>query len=121
YLQTGRLESSLLHAIGIERPENQTYNPEADWYVTLSPELLNEVDAWAIFVEVYTSNPEEIPAIQAELEANPLWQSLEAVQNGRVFYVQTDQWSGTDPFVANLILDAIETNLTTALDAESGS
>lgn len=120
YLQTGRLESALLDAVGIERPENQTYNPDsAEWYVTLSPELLNEVDAWGIFVEVYADAPEDIPEIKAELEANPLWQQLDAVQNGRVFYVQTDEWSGTDPFVANLILDAIETNLTAALEAES--
>jgi ABC-type Fe3+-hydroxamate transport system substrate-binding protein len=120
YLQTGRLESALLHAIGIERPANQTYDPaNPQWYLQLSPEVLNEVDAWAIFVEVYAENPDDIPAIRAELEANPLWQSLEAVRNNRVFYVLTDEWSGTDPFVANLILDTIENNLTAALDAEA--
>lgn len=118
YLQTGRLESSLLHAIGIERPANQTYDPNnAAWYVELSPELLTQADAWAIFVEVYAANPDEIPAIQQQLEAHPLWQQLEAVKNKRVFYVQTDAWSGTDPFVADSILDLIETNLAAALDS----
>jgi iron complex transport system substrate-binding protein len=119
FLQTGRLESALINAVGIERPANQTYDPNnPQWYVQLSPELLNEVDAWAIFVEVYADNPEDIPAIQAELEANPLWRSLDAVKNGRVFYVQTNQWSGTDPFVADYILDTLETNLIAALDVE---
>ena len=120
YLQTGRLESALLNAVGIERPANQTYDPlNPVWYLSLSTEVLNEADAWAIFVEVYAENPEDIPAIQAELEANPLWQQLEAVKNNRVFYVQTEEWSGTDPFVANLILDTIESNLNAALEAEA--
>jgi iron complex transport system substrate-binding protein len=120
YLQTGRLESSLIHALGIARPANQTYDPNnAAWYVELSPELLPQADAWAIFVEVYAANPDEIPAIQQQLEANPLWQQLDAVKNKRVFYVKTDAWSGTDPFVANSILDLIETNLSSALDAAS--
>jgi ABC-type Fe3+-hydroxamate transport system substrate-binding protein len=120
YLQTGRLESALLDAIGIERPANQTYDPSnPEWYLSLSPEVLNEADGWAIFVEFYAENSEDIPAIQAELESNPLWQQLEAVRNNRVFYVQTENWSGTDPFVANLILDTIETNLNAALEAET--
>ena len=122
YLQTGRLESALLSAVGVARPENQTYDPENPvWYIQLSPELLNEVDAWAIFVEVFSDQPEEIDAIRAELEANPLWRNLDAVQNDRVFFVPTDVWSGTDPFVAGFILDLIETNLTAALDAEAGA
>jgi iron complex transport system substrate-binding protein len=123
YLQTGRLESSLIHALGIARPANQTYDPNnAAWYVDQSPELLPQADAWAIFVEVYAANPDEIPAIQQQLEANPLWQQLDAVKNKRVFYVETDAWSGTDPFVANSILNLIESNLTSALDdASSGS
>lgn len=119
FLQTGRVESAVLNAIGIERPENQTYDPTGEqWYIQLSTELLNEADAWGIFVEVYADNPEDIDTIKAELEGNALWQSLDAVKNGRVFYVQTDEWSGTDPFVANLIIDAIENNLTAALDAQ---
>jgi ABC-type Fe3+-hydroxamate transport system substrate-binding protein len=120
YLQTGRLESALFDAIGIERPANQTYDPSnPEWYLSLSPEVLNEADAWAIFVELYAENPKDLPAIQAELESNPLWQQLDAVRNNRVFYVQTENWSGTDPFVANLILDTIETNLNAALAAET--
>lgn len=115
YLQTGRLESALLDAVGLERPANQTYSPEGDWYETLSTERLDEADAWAIFVEVYADDPADIPAIRAELEANPLWQSLEAVQAGRVFFVPTERWSGTDPFVAKAILDEVDANLSAAL------
>lgn len=118
YLQTGRLESAVIDAIGLERPANQRYSPEGDWYKTLSIERLDEADAWAIFVEVYATDPAEIPAIRAELETHPLWQSLEAVQAGRVFFVATERWSGTDPFVANSILDEIDTRLSAALEAE---
>lgn len=119
YLQTGRAESALLHAVGVQRPANQTYDPNnAEWYVELSTELLPQADAWAIFVEVYADDPNDIATVRQQLESNPLWGQLEAVKNKRIFFVQTDEWSGTDPFVLNLILDTIEQNLTTALDAE---
>jgi iron complex transport system substrate-binding protein len=119
YLQTGRLESALLAAVGVARPANQTYDPaRAEWYVTLSPELLPEANAWAIFAEIYAANPAEIPQAQQDLEASPLWGQLAAVKGGRVFYVATDEWSGTDPLLAKLVLDTIERRLTTALDAE---
>lgn len=116
YLQTGRLESALLNAVGIERPANQTYDPSNEqWYVQLSPELLRDVDAYAIFVEIYADDVNDIPAVRAELESNALWRSLDAVKNGRVYFVISDRWSGTDPYIANYILDAIDTNLSAAL------
>jgi ferric hydroxamate transport system substrate-binding protein len=116
YLLRGRLESALLDAVGAERPANQKFEPnDAEWYVTLSPELLSQADGWAIFLELYSNNPADIPAMQKQLESNPLWGQLEAVKNKRVFVVKTDEWSGTDPFVANLILDAIDHNLGPAL------
>ena len=119
YLQTGRIESALLNAVGVARPANQTYDPNnPQWYREINPELLGEADAWAMFVEVYADNPNDIPTVRQQLEANPLWSKLEAVQRGRVFFVETDKWSGTDPFVAQLILDTIEKNLTAALAAE---
>lgn len=119
FLQTGRLESSLLNAVGVPRPANQTYDPKnPQWYVQLSPERLVEADAWAIFVEVYAGSKSEIDSARKALEANPLWSKLGAVQNGRVFFVKTDEWSGTDPFVAQLALDAIERNLTPAVEKQ---
>lgn len=119
YLQRGRLESALLDAIGAERPANQEFDPtDSEWYVTLSPELLSEADGWMIFVELYSDKPEDIPAMQAKLEANPLWQQLDAVKNKRVYFVKTNEWSGTDPFIADIILDTLDRDLAAALATE---
>lgn len=38
-----------------------------------------EADGWAIFVELYSDNLDDIAAMQKQLEANPLWNQLDAI------------------------------------------
>lgn len=106
----GSMESSLLRAVGIPRPANQQ-DPE-DFAFDLSLERVEEIDAYAIFVYVDQDAEDELAALQA----NPLWERLEAAQAGRVFLVESSVWNGLDPIAANLILDDIERHLGSALD-----
>lgn len=105
----GSLESSLLRAVGIPRPPNQQ-NPE-EFAFDLSLERVDEVDAYAIFVYVDSEADDELSTLQA----NPLWDRLEAVQAGRVFFVEASVWNGLDPIAADLILDDIDHHLSAAL------
>lgn len=106
----GSMESSLLRAVGIPRPPNQQ-NPE-DFAFDLSLERVSEVDAYAIFVYVDNDADDEL----ATLQANPLWERLEAVQAGRVFFVEASVWNGLDPIAADQILDDVDRHLSAALD-----
>lgn len=118
----GRLESALLDAIGVSRPDNQVYEPDTeDWFTEISPETLGEADAWAMFVEIAGTNEQERDEYRRYVESQPLWNELEAVQNDRVFWVTTDEWAGTDPLSAPITLDLIDKNLTEALNAEEQS
>jgi iron complex transport system substrate-binding protein len=74
---------------------------------TVSRERLQDADGDAIFIWSYGHQNEIAQQAQAEkekLKADPLWSTLTAVQNGRVYEVPS-YWIGDGPIAANAVLD----------------
>lgn len=94
----------ILADVGLPRPASQQFN---DINEDFSVERLPEADADAVFVWSY--DPEE-RAEQRSLEANPLWEGLEAVRQGRVYQVG-EHWYGAGPTSADLVLDDLFAHL----------
>lgn len=108
---------------GLSRPEAQAVIGEAanalygeERWITLSDERLDLADGDAIFLFTYASrDPEIVEQEDAAIEAfraNPLWQSLSAVQAGRDYYVGPYWWRAQTYLLANRVLDDLFANLT---------
>ncbi|MEM8708999.1 MAG: iron-siderophore ABC transporter substrate-binding protein, partial [Actinomycetota bacterium] len=61
-------------------------------------------------IYLYVDDPDDAPEYDAIL-ASPLWQTLDAVQNGRVHLVDGGVWNGISIPAAHLILDDLEATL----------
>jgi iron complex transport system substrate-binding protein len=87
----------ILTDIGVRRlpiVENQK-----DYCLTLSIEMLDKYDADVLFVVNYANTP------LSHYLQHPLWSSLKAVKNKRVYEVKPDVWASFGPLGANKILD----------------
>mgnify|MGYP005839995481 CR=1 FL=1 len=73
----------------------------------ISPELLSLADGDVIFIWT-AENESELNQNAAEklkeLQNNPLWQQLKAVQQGRVYQVPS-YWIGSGPVAADLVIN----------------
>lgn len=104
----------VLRDAGLARPEAQDISASEaqDRYqnpiqASISLEALDQADGDALFVWTSENTPEENQTAQQkweELQADPLWQQLNAVQNNRVYFVPS-YWIGSGPLAANAILD----------------
>ncbi|MEM9955424.1 MAG: ABC transporter substrate-binding protein [Chloroflexota bacterium] len=83
----GRVEAHLLPVSREEFLENRDDYPEylSEAYLTVNQENLDIIDADMIIISggFFENNPDNQEALD-DLLANPLWQTLEAVQNGNV-------------------------------------
>ncbi len=80
---------------------------------SISRELFEQADGDVIFLWTGENTAEENARLQQkldELERDPLWQQLKAVQAGRVYRVPS-YWIGSGPIAANAILDDLFTYL----------
>ena len=94
---------TVLEAAGLSRPPNQQQGRSNQ----ISMELLNDIDADVLFVMKPQSQTALAGNVRAALETmktNPLWNTLKAVQNNRVYEVDT-YWFGVGYIAANLVLD----------------
>lgn len=98
------VESALLAELGIARPPSQQGDP-ASCSHELSLENTPELDGYGIYVFVDT----EQQATMEALAGNALWGQLDAVRNGRVWFVEGGAWNGSSVPAAHAILDDIET------------
>lgn len=70
-----------------------------------SVEEILAVDPQIVFVQSFTDKP-DAPKASQELAANPVWQEIAAVKNGKVIEVDTDLWTaGRGPRALGLVLD----------------
>lgn len=100
-------------AIGLARPVAQLELPIDEYHTVLvSPERLPLIDADIIFLE---QRVEDL----ADLEANPLYQGLPAVQAGAVHFVP-NYWEFGGAGAAQLVLDDIEAALEQYAAGEGG-
>ena len=106
---------SLLAEVGLRRPENQRRDDgctafQQEHAEILSLEKLPDADADAIFYYVGGSE-ESAEALEQRMTENPLWESLEAVQNGRAFSVGGEAWLFANARAAHIVLDDLEKHL----------
>jgi iron complex transport system substrate-binding protein len=93
----------LLDDIGLQRPPMQT----GDFFTKdhISLELLPEVDGDVIFLSYRGRAGKE--ALE-KLQQDRLWQTLKAVQQNRVYLVDSDHWYAFDVLAMNAVLDDLE-------------
>lgn len=89
----------ILQDVGLQRPESQD---EDVFSAEISIEEMQQTDADYIFVTGYDVDDSERDVFLN----SPLWQTLDALQNGRVIDVNDDTWiAGLGIQAANLVLD----------------
>ena len=99
---------TVLEDARLPRPEPQDVEEFA--IRNASKELIPEMGGDALFVTTF--GPEE-ESTEQEITGDPLWQKLEAVQQGRVYEVSDDLWMlGIGYTAANGVLDDLTEHLT---------
>jgi iron complex transport system substrate-binding protein len=102
--QKASFSGTVLEDAGIRRPPSQDVDEFA--LTNLSPELIPEIGGDVIFVMSY--GPED-ETTRATITSNPLWQTLSAVQEGRVYEVSDGLWMlGIGYTAANGVIDDLE-------------
>ncbi|GAB4426699.1 MAG: iron-siderophore ABC transporter substrate-binding protein [Chloroflexi bacterium OHK40] len=113
---------AILTDVGLARPEAQslvgeaaTERYQASQYVQISTERLDLADGDAIFYFTYASSDPEVAGKEREsmtaFEAQPVWQSLNAVKAGQAFRVPEYWWRSQTYLLANKVLDDLFTHL----------
>lgn len=94
----------VLDDLGLTRPESQLKADDDRDYIEVSPERLADGDGDVLFV---LPNAEHGGALD-QLQSNPLWGSLRAVQNHQVFTGNYAYWGSSNYFGANHIINDVE-------------
>jgi iron complex transport system substrate-binding protein len=91
---------TILNDVGFSRPPAQDSAPSG--LVIFSEELIPEkLDGDIIFAIVDDDSKKAFE----QLKNNPLWNKLEAVQEGKVYPVNLATWRGGDPLAADAVID----------------
>lgn len=94
---------TILQDLELPRPETQDKGTEDERFTEISRERIREADGTHIFACAY-GEPSESQL--GEFMSDPLWQTLEAVKNGKVYWVDDDYWMvGIGYIAANLVID----------------
>jgi iron complex transport system substrate-binding protein len=94
---------TILEDVGLPRPPSQR---KKDFALYPSEEQISQMGADLIF---YTHYGPKGKTTLPQITSNPLWQRLEAVQQGRAYAVAEDHWMlGIGIQAANLVLDDLE-------------
>jgi iron complex transport system substrate-binding protein len=98
---------TILEDTGLPRPKSQDVDEFA--ILNASAELIPKMGGDAVFVTVY--GPEDDTTKQ-KITSDPLWQKLDAVQEGRVYEVSDDLWMlGIGYTAADGVIDDLEEHL----------
>jgi iron complex transport system substrate-binding protein len=96
---------SILNDVGLQRPPKQSVVLPYG-YTELSLEELDKADGDVLIVATFTEKDRKI---LTQLQQNPLWQKLKAVQQNQVHLVSAVTWLwGSDMLGANAVLDDLE-------------
>jgi iron complex transport system substrate-binding protein len=95
---------TILEDLGLERPPSQDLVESEPIYV--SYERADLADADVIFLYAFGAD-KDAKKLQDDLQANPIWRGLPAVQAGAVHELG-DHWYGSGPLAAGLALDDVE-------------
>jgi iron complex transport system substrate-binding protein len=96
---------SILDEVGLQRPPNQSVALPYG-FTEFSLEELDKADGDVLIVATFTEKDRKI---LTQLQQNPLWQKLKAVQQNQVHLVSAVTWLwGSDMVGANAVLDDLE-------------
>jgi iron complex transport system substrate-binding protein len=87
--QTNSYSGVVLNDIGFKRPKSQVSNDPAVTMKDVSAEEIDQADADLIFVTT-ADTPDKTQ--QKQVTSNPVWKSLPAVKNGKVYTVPDETW-----------------------------
>ncbi|GHE08098.1 ABC transporter substrate-binding protein [Streptomyces alanosinicus] len=87
--QSNSYSGVVLNDIGLRRPASQVSNDPAVTMKDVSPEQIDRADADLVFV---TSADAADKTQKRQVTSNPVWKSLRAVKNGKVFEVPDETW-----------------------------
>lgn len=93
---------SILADMGLRQSEFVSPDAPDESTVSVSEEILPNLDADILFVNVYDTESEEL---LAEWERKPLWQQLKAVKANQVYVVDANIWRAGNPIAAHLVID----------------
>ena len=106
---------TILADAGLSRPSSQDFTASDAKTLfgnpiqyTISQEKLPDADGDVLFLWTFGSREEVARNAQSakeSLKADPLWSTLSAVQQDRVYEVPGEYWIGHGPIAANLFLD----------------
>ncbi|TQF06612.1 iron-siderophore ABC transporter substrate-binding protein [Kitasatospora acidiphila] len=100
--QKDSFSGTVLQDVGLRRPASQDVNSSM---LDVSPEQIDKADADLVFVTV-ADDPTKTQ--QSQVQSTPVWQSLNAVKNGKVFNVPDETWmSGIGIQAADQMLNDI--------------
>jgi len=103
--QKNMFAGTILQDAGLSRPPSQRGEQPVQ---QITKEELHKADGDVIFIWTSSDNyenPQAEETVLKQLEADPLWSKLEAVQQGKVYQVNGSHWIGSGPIAANLIID----------------
>jgi iron complex transport system substrate-binding protein len=94
----------VLEDIGLQRPPAQS----GDFYTKdgISLEFLSDIDGDITFIS--SLGGASAKETLEKLQANPLWQRLKAVQQNKVYLVDSAHWYAFDVLAMNAVLDDLE-------------
>ncbi|MFF0011057.1 ABC transporter substrate-binding protein [Streptomyces sp. NPDC005374] len=87
--QSNSYSGVVLDDIGLERPKSQVSDDPEVTMKDVSPEQIDQADADLIFVTT-ADTPDKTQ--QKQVTSNPVWKSLSAVRDGKVFEVPDETW-----------------------------
>ena len=100
---------------GLSRPPSQNFTASDAQTVfgnyiqyTISQEKIPDVDGDVLFLWTFGHRDDiaqDAKSAKEALKADPLWSTLSAVQQDRVYEVPGEYWIGDGPIAANLIID----------------
>ncbi|NEQ32500.1 MAG: iron-siderophore ABC transporter substrate-binding protein [Leptolyngbya sp. SIO4C5] len=93
---------SILQDVGLKRPPAQSVKVAANSRLIFSKERLDIIDGDVLFVPKSGSDLDDD---QEAFMKTPLWQTLTAVQQGRVYRVNLWEWTGLDILAAHKVLN----------------
>ncbi len=103
-MSTGRpLGPIMYNDLKLQAPEGVKQIPTTEPFAVISKEVLPDYDADAIFVII--SKGKQAKATFDELESNPVWQNLKAVQAKHVYVLDGQKWLDYSSLGHSMALD----------------
>ncbi|MES1026694.1 iron-siderophore ABC transporter substrate-binding protein [Gloeocapsa sp. BRSZ] len=99
---------SILEDVELQRPKSQAITSLPYGEISFSEEDIPKADGDVLFVAAYFESDK---AYLNQIMEKPLWKSLKAVQQNRVYVVDAETWRGGNLIAANAMIDDLYKHL----------